>query len=181
LLTVLAGVVILVGAWQRNTAQGLLTALACKLPDSSQRWVHANFESLQMGLASLRSWHGLVSLAGRSLCIWASSVVQFWVWMPALGLHLSLGAALAVVCVTSLGMVVPSSPGYLGIFEYLTVLTLAAFEVPATAAMSYALVVHGSMYAFTLVLGLTSVVALGVTFSDLRSVVAADSSQRLPT
>ena len=55
-------------------------------------------------------------------------------------------AMVFALLVTSLGMVVPSTPGYIGVFHGLVVLTLAPFGVPTTTAMSIALVWHAVNY-----------------------------------
>jgi uncharacterized membrane protein YbhN (UPF0104 family) len=51
-------------------------------------------------------------------------------------------------------MAVPSSPGYLGVFDYLMVLTLALYQVPHGQAVAAALVAHFIFFVPVTVLGL---------------------------
>jgi len=59
--------------------------------------------------------------------------------------------------VTTVGMLVPSSPGYVGVFHYLVTVALVPFGVPKDLALSFALVWHGVNY---LTLCLSGLVAL---------------------
>ena len=51
-------------------------------------------------------------------------------------------AGLLVVVATNLVLILPSSPGALGVFEAATVVALKAFGVDDSLALSYALVLH---------------------------------------
>ena len=51
-------------------------------------------------------------------------------------------ATLVILVVTTISIVVPSSPGYVGTFHYLCQLSLVMFGVNAGIALSYATVVH---------------------------------------
>jgi hypothetical protein len=62
--------------------------------------------------------------------------------MIAFGLDVPVTAAVLLVVVSALGMVVPSSPGYVGVYHYLVVETLALFAVDRSLALSFAIVAH---------------------------------------
>jgi uncharacterized membrane protein YbhN (UPF0104 family) len=70
--------------------------------------------------------------------------------------------------VTSLGMVAPSSPGYVGVFHFLLIEALRPFGIPQTQAMSIALIWHGVNY---IVLSLTGLIMLWVHGTSLGQVV----------
>jgi len=57
-------------------------------------------------------------------------------------LNLSLSAALVLQAVIALGALLPTGPGEVGSFEYLTVLGLALFGVSQESAFAYALLAH---------------------------------------
>lgn len=56
--------------------------------------------------------------------------------------RLPWSAALVVTVVTTISVVVPSSPGYVGSFHFLCQLALGLFAVPRGPALSYAFVLH---------------------------------------
>jgi uncharacterized membrane protein YbhN (UPF0104 family) len=51
-------------------------------------------------------------------------------------------AAFLLVCVTSLGMTVPSSPGYIGVYHWLVVSTFTIFGVDRELALTFAFALH---------------------------------------
>ena len=56
--------------------------------------------------------------------------------------------------VTTIAVVVPSSPGYVGTYHYLCQIALAMFGVPAGPALSFATVVHGANFFPVFIAGL---------------------------
>ena len=83
----------------------------------------------------------IVSFAWTTLS-WIVLAAGFWLVMVACGIELSLLAAELVVIGIGLAMVLPSSPAALGVFEGATVVVLSAYAIPASEALSYALVLH---------------------------------------
>ncbi len=103
-------------------------------------------EGFMVGLEILRRKSLLPALAGWSIFSWVASGLSYYVVMLAFHIHQPVTTAFLVLCVTSLGMVVPSSPGYVGVFHYLTVVVLDLLGVPKDLALSYALVLHATVY-----------------------------------
>jgi glycosyltransferase 2 family protein len=98
--------------------------------------------NLFRGLHGLRRpWTGLLCFLLTALS-WLVLAVGFWLVTIAFDLGLSYGAGLLVVIAVGLGMVLPSSPAALGVFEAATVLALAAYGIPDSEAVSFALVLH---------------------------------------
>jgi uncharacterized membrane protein YbhN (UPF0104 family) len=98
--------------------------------------------NLLHGLLGLRSLStGLVGLA-LTTASWLVLAVGFWLVTVAFDLGVSFLAGLLVVIAVGLGMILPSSPAALGVFEGATVLALAAYGIPDSEAVSYALVLH---------------------------------------
>jgi uncharacterized membrane protein YbhN (UPF0104 family) len=110
--------------------------------------------SLFRGLHGLRRlWAGLVCFA-LTVLSWLVLAVGFWLVTIAFDLGLPYAAGLLVVIAVGLGMVLPSSPAALGVFEGATVLALAAYGIPNSEAVSYALILHALNALPFLVLGL---------------------------
>ncbi len=120
------------------------------------------------GFGTLRGRLGLILIA-LSLLGWVGVVAMAWFAAQAMPLAAPLTAIIFAVCVTSLGMVIPSSPGYIGVFHFLVTMALAPFGVPKDLALSFALVWHGINY---LTLTGAGVVALWVHGTSLRRVFA---------
>jgi uncharacterized membrane protein YbhN (UPF0104 family) len=68
--------------------------------------------------------------------------------------HLPWSTSLIVLVVTTIGVVVPSSPGYVGTYHWLCQVSLAMFGVPGGPAFSFAILVHGVSFLPVLIAGL---------------------------
>nr|MBC7244907.1 flippase-like domain-containing protein [Chloroflexota bacterium] len=168
-------------AMQRKRGLELFERLLTRFGFLNRVWIRRGFTSAMDGLAALGSLRSAARVLLWSLAIWISTAIEFYVVMWAVGLQLPFTAALAVVCFTSLGMVVPSSPGYIGVFEYTTVLSLSLFGVSKEMALGYALVLHALSYLVVAVLGLVAIWIEGYSYTSLRETLNQVESNRLVT
>lgn len=129
--------------------------------------VYDSLGHLLDGFATLRRPIGLVLIA-VTLVAWASVLVVAWSCAQAFHLEVPLTAVIFANIVVALGMLVPSSPGYIGVFHYLTTVALAPFGVPKEVALGYAIVWHGVNY---LTLSVAGMIALGVHGTSLGQVL----------
>ena len=129
--------------------------------------VYDSLAHLINGFATLRGRLGLLLFA-LSLVGWVGVTGVAWFAAQAFGLDVPVTAIVFAVVVTTLGMLVPSSPGYIGVFHYLVTVALAPFGVPKDLALSYALVWHGVNY---LTLSGTGAVALWVHGTSLGQIL----------
>lgn len=102
----------------------------------------ARLEKALESIGGLEHPRRLAIPAALSLLAWAVNAATFSLVLLAFDLRLPPAATVALVVVTNLGMALPSSPGYVGVFDYLCVVTLAPFGVEPTAALAFALAVH---------------------------------------
>ncbi len=120
------------------------------------------------GFAALRGRLGL-PLIGLSLLGWVGVVGIAWSAAQAVHLQAPITAPAFAVVVTTLGMLLPSTPGYIGVFHGLVVLALVApFGVSQDQAMSLALLWHATNY---LTLSVSGLVALSVHGTSLGQVM----------
>jgi len=171
-----AALVLLAVAVRREQSLALYDRITARVGILARLPLRAMLSSAADGVAALGSWRRAAGVWLWSLAIWLGTALQFYVVMRGARLPLPFTAALTVLCVTSLGMVVPSSPGYIGVFEYLTVLSLSLFGVSREVALGYALVLHALSYAGLAILGLVAVSAEGYSYAHLRDALnRADS------
>jgi len=101
-------------------------------------------------------------LQGWSFLIWGIGAVVNGVLMHAMGLSLPLAAPLFLLLVLQVGISVPSTPGKLGVFQYLVILALAAFHVEKGVALSYSLLLYLVAFGPHLVFGSLFGVLMGL-------------------
>ena len=127
-------------------------------PKVFERNVHRVTEEFLSGMVPLRRWHDYVTVGLLSVSIWACYGLIFHLCLHSFDFfetyHLAWSVSLILLAVTTIAVVVPSSPGYVGPDHVLCQITLAAFGVPGGPALSFALVVHGISILSVLILGL---------------------------
>lgn len=103
-------------------------------------------ERFLSGILPLKRWHDYITVTFLSMAIWACYGLVFYFSLHAFGFmdefRLPWQASLILLVITSVAVVVPSSPGYIGPYHYLCQVSLAMFDIPAGPALSYATVVH---------------------------------------
>ena len=104
-------------------------------------------EKFLAGILPMKRWHDYITVCILSLIIWVCYGLIFYFCLHTFDFvetyHLEWSASLILLVITTIAVVVPSSPGYVGTYHYLCQITLAMFGVPASPALSFATVVHG--------------------------------------
>ena len=124
---------------------------------------------------------GLSVLGGGRATLWALGLTV-GAWLCEAGLYLALLYALAIegpplvplailaTSIANLGTLLPSSPGYVGVFHYLVQQVLTQAGVPLDQATVYAVLAHAALVVPVTLLGLYYVWRLGLGRSWLRVV-----------
>jgi len=81
-------------------------------------------------------------LLGSSLYLWAGSILINYFVLCALQIQATFLAAIVLLVILQAGVAVPSSPGKIGVFQYLAVLGLSLFGVAKTPALAFGVVLH---------------------------------------
>ncbi len=115
------------------------------------------------GVRALRDPGALSLYLAYTVIIWVSNSVLFWLLVRAFHLDVPLSAGFLLTGVLFLGMAVPSSPGYLGVFDYLMVLTLSLYDVRHGPAVAAALAAHFINFVPVTVVGLLLLARHGET------------------
>jgi uncharacterized protein (TIRG00374 family) len=124
------------------------------LPDRFQVRVLEVVEKFVSGLGVFKDWRSLVLIVVWSVVIWA--VVGFSNYFIFLAFDLSVPwyAPFVVLVFVSLGVMLPSSPGYLGPFQFFTVQALLIFGIAKSVGLSFSIVLHLSNYVPITLVGL---------------------------
>jgi uncharacterized protein (TIRG00374 family) len=110
----------------------------------------------------------LAQVVGLTALLWVFATLSFFMMLRTFNVDGGFGAAALVLSATTLGMIVPSSPGYVGVFEAICVTTLASvFGVPHEEALSYAAAQHALIIVVPSALGIAFLVAHGDLFEQI--------------
>lgn len=94
-----------------------------------------------------------VPLVGISLATWAMWGLAAWFVAQAVGITLSPVEAIFVTAVINLGVAIPSSPGFIGTYQWLGVSALTLFGVATEQALAFAILMHAVWYVPTTLVG----------------------------
>jgi len=92
--------------------------------------------AFQDGLAILRDPRRTIECLVLSGVVWAFFVLTYHLSLQALGLSLPIDASFLLLGVVSIGVMLPSAPGYIGTMQLFFTLALEPFSVDKTLALS---------------------------------------------
>lgn len=98
--------------------------------------------SFRDGWRQLFSRRHAASIWAWSGASWVGAFAINYLLMQSLHIHAPIAVAVLLTCTTNLAMLLPSSPGYLGVFHAAATLSLLPFNVGASQAFSFAILAH---------------------------------------
>ncbi|HYF19581.1 MAG TPA: lysylphosphatidylglycerol synthase transmembrane domain-containing protein [Ramlibacter sp.] len=151
--------------WLSAAAALVLLALAFAVPrwaagrvDAEGGW-RARARSVLAQLVDsfrlLRSGRDLGVLVALTALVWALEGAAFVVVAAELAPQVPAVAGWFTMATGTLATLLPSTPGYVGTFDYFTALALRAFEVAPPAAAAFALCIHALLWVPVTVVGLS--------------------------
>jgi uncharacterized protein (TIRG00374 family) len=121
------------------------------------------------GVGALRRPRAALVIVLLSAIIWLVESVPFLLLLPALGLPAVAAWAVLAMTVTNLGLLVPSTPGFIGPFHFFCMQALLAVGVGSADAFAYAVLVHATFYVPVTIWGLAVLFRYGLQFTNLRA------------
>jgi uncharacterized membrane protein YbhN (UPF0104 family) len=121
-------------------------------------------------ILGVRSFHSLSRFAGfaaLTLVIWSVDTCGAWIAAHALNLPVTLPVALLFISGLGLGSALPSTPGYVGIYQFVAVSVLGPFGIARDAAIAYVIVIQAVNSVSILGFGSVGLLRLGARLSDV--------------
>lgn len=146
ILLVMVMLVIGLIAWKKEQTLALIDRVDNRLPTRWNGWILRQLKNLLSSLECIRNFQQLAGILLWSAIIWALGfLTNVWVFW---GMHLSLSflPAIFLLVVLQVGVAVPSSPGRIGVFHYLTILALSVFAIEKGTALSCGIILHIIVY-----------------------------------
>ena len=145
----------------------------------SARWV-GRLESFLHGLDALRDWRTALPAMLLLAATWFIWLLEYTVLLRAFVPAANLGQGLVALVGSALGMMIPSSPSGIGVYEAAVVGALGVIHIQSETALAYAVSVHVLNSAGVIVLGLIGLVREGQTLDRLMREVSRVSAGRQP-
>lgn len=162
--------ILTVGAYARTPLINLTRAILTRLlpPALANRLVKWADDFLA-GLAVLRSVRRLIWLSATTTALWVAYLLFYHLILAAFWPSPPLAWSALALCAGTLSIIVPSSPGYIGVFHVAIALAMTPYLTTDRAA-AYAIVLHATETLCTVVFGIYGLTATG---TSLRGVNAA--------
>lgn len=128
--------------------EGLLRYLLGLLPiphGLRDKLRHA-MEQILIGIRSFHDPGRLLRFLALTMVIWFGDGIGTIFGMKALGMSVSLPLALLLIAGLGLGSALPSTPGYVGIYQFVAVSVLTPFGFSRTNAIAYILLAQALQY-----------------------------------
>ncbi|MBU1262604.1 flippase-like domain-containing protein [bacterium] len=123
------------------------------------------------GLESLGRPDHIALILFWSVISWLLFGLEFHLLFLSFGIfNLPFYAPYFVMAIVSLATLIPSAPGYIGVFQASCIAGLACFGIEKNLSLSYSVVVHLAQYIPVTALGLFFLAKEGVSFSFLLKV-----------
>ena len=129
-------------------SQGALGRLLAALPVAAdlRARLRGLLEQVVLGFSALDDLGRLGQFCGLTALIWMADAAGSMVLARALGLHLAFQVAVLLLTGLGLGSALPSTPGYVGIYQFVAITVLAPFGFTREEAVAYILVVQAAGY-----------------------------------
>jgi len=136
------------------------------------RFVHrgsAIIHAFSEGLGVLRSPRRFAVVFFWALVHWLVNALAFWIGFKAVAINVPFSAANFLQGIIAIGVALPSSPGFFGVFEAAAKVGLEVYGVPGGRAVSWAIGFHILSFIPITLIGLYYFARLGLHFSDFRT------------
>lgn len=123
------------------------------------RWRKRLLELAGQVLLGMRAFHHFgrfFGFAAFTVVIWMSDALSTMAGAHALGLPVTFPMAMLLLAGLGLSSALPSTPGYVGIYQFVAVTVLVPLGIAKSSAMAFILMVQAYGYAATLLMGLPS-------------------------
>lgn len=119
-----------------------------------QHWLSDKLASFLEGLSALKDLRRFLAVAFWMLLAWFFNVAWYYILLRSFIPVAPWLWAFFSIAVASLGVALPSSPGYVGVLETAMVGSLSLFGVDPSISLAYALVAHVLYFILTGIIGI---------------------------
>jgi len=138
------------------------------LPAEFGSKVREVIESLRKGLDALDHGHRLAKVIAWSAVIWGTAGFYNWLIFRAFDLDVPFSASYLALASQVIGVMIPSAPGFIGVYHAATIAALMFYGVEGELALSVALVTHIVMFIMSTLPGLAMLWLEQYSFSDIQ-------------
>ncbi len=175
LVVAIVGLIFAVAVVMRPEGAGkLITRYLFFLPDKVKDIIRKTVIKFSKGLIFLKNWRHTFWVSIHTILLWLAMGISNVFVFYAFGLDqppysLPLSASYVLLVVVSISILIPSSPGFIGVYHGGVVLTLGYYGIEASSseAVSCALVLHAAQFIPVTLMGFYYLYKEGLSLSQL--------------
>jgi uncharacterized protein (TIRG00374 family) len=146
-------VVLAIIAGMPNQVERIADFFVRRLPERLRERARGLTRALLDGLGALRSPGASLAIFALSLGAWLCETAMYVVIALGFNITLPFAVFLFATAFANLVTIAPSTPGYVGVFDWPIVYTLTRFNIDQNLATSYTLVLHAALVVPVTLLG----------------------------
>lgn len=123
---------------------------------------------IMLGAGAFHNWGRFFGFAGLTAVIWPLDCLTTITLARGMGIDISFSVAMLLIAGLGLSSALPSTPGYVGVYQFVAVTVLAPFGVARDAALAFILVFQAIGYVVVTVFGVPGLYKLRGTASLAR-------------
>ncbi|MFW5772728.1 MAG: lysylphosphatidylglycerol synthase transmembrane domain-containing protein [Phototrophicaceae bacterium] len=137
-------------------------------------------EQFLFGMRSVQNPGRALSFLGITLVLWIFDGLAAMAIAAAFGLELSLLYALLILAALGLSSALPSTPGYVGIYQFVAVTVMEPLGFTRDEALVFVIALQAVIYAITIVWGGLGLWRLNMGIRNIRAVVRSSDAPPAP-
>ena len=156
----------------RNRALNMVGKVIKFLPFNMTTKIISIFNSFFDGIVPLKKRKYYIFVTILSIVIWIcyGSIFQLMFFsFDFVNIYsLPWSTALVILVITTISVLVPSSPGYIGTYHYLCQISLGLFGIPKGPALTFAFIMHGINTFPLLIVGVILILSMRINFIEIQ-------------
>jgi uncharacterized protein (TIRG00374 family) len=116
------------------------------MPHSLRDKLHAILDHVILGIRAFHDGKRLAGFGAMTLLIWSNDALLTIVAARAIDLNIELPVAYLLLAGLGLASALPSTPGYVGVYQFVAVSVLVPFGISRTGAIGYILLAQALQY-----------------------------------
>ncbi len=166
--------------YARERVLGITERVVRYLPEALSSKILHILHRFVAGLKLLRRPGDFFFSIAMSFPVWLCEVLVYYLYLKAFRIDVPFKAAVLALVVVNLSSLIPSSPGFIGVFQYACVKSLAVFGVGSTLALAWSVAIHSTQIVPITLLGLAILSRMGLSMGEISRVDLEENGEPPP-
>lgn len=146
-------IILMIALFKDKAADHLGSMIGRLLPGLKEKIVSV-IHSFMEGVLSINRFSSFLFIILCTVLSWSAFILAFYLAIISFGIQVPLSAAIMLVLILTVGFNLPVSPGYIGTFQYFSVIALSLFNIEKSVALSFSFVLQFVTILFPVCFGL---------------------------